>query len=227
MKITCFSDTHSIVNIKDICPKKTDVLICAGDIMGYSDNEDQLEEVLLQMSKIKATHKLFVPGNHDMPFDTAIKHSYIYKSLNIKAMALLKKYNIIFLHNKIVTIDGIKFGGTATQPAFCNWYFNEKNNAIRYKTFMKLKNVDVLITHCPPQHILDQNQFGSHCGDMALLYVLNNFKNLKYHIFGHIHQGRGTRKILGITFINCSVLDDIYKNPVKAITFKYKEKSNG
>ena len=215
MKITAFSDTHSLLDIRDICPKKTDILICAGDVMGHSNNFSQFELAVKQMSIIKAEHKLFVSGNHDGVTDKNGDLSMMYP----QAISLLKKYNITFLHNKIVTIDGIKFGGSSIQPFFNNWYHNEKCNEIRYKSFMKLKSVDVLITHCPPHNILDQNQFGEHCGDVMLSKALKSFTNLRYSIFGHIHINNTKENLIkknNVTYINCSICDELYR-PINSV----------
>eukprot|EP00494_Astrolonche_serrata_P020690 UN20918 len=61
-------------------------------------------------------------------------------------------------------------------------------------------DIDILLTHCPPENML----CGTNVGDPLLAEILVNFKNLKYHIFGHDHSGTGIIQKNGVTHINAA-----------------------
>jgi Icc-related predicted phosphoesterase len=65
------------------------------------------------------------------------------------------------------------------------------------------QDVDILVTHSPPFGILDTSAKGRHGGSKALREVTLSRKP-KFHIFGHIHEGRGMEIINGIKFLNVS-----------------------
>lgn len=50
-------------------------------------------------------------------------------------------------------------------------------------------NIDILMTHMPPKHILDKTSSGKHWGSSSLREkVLKEIKP-KVHVFGHVHEG--------------------------------------
>lgn len=64
-------------------------------------------------------------------------------------------------------------------------------------------DVDVLITHGPPDGILDRNRTGSCCGCRELLYRVLEVKP-RLHVFGHIHEAAGQTEIDGTRFVNAA-----------------------
>ncbi len=72
-------------------------------------------------------------------------------------------------------------------------------------------NIDILITHAPPFGILDNTTDNLRSGSKTLLKRVNELKELKYHIFGHIHESYGTKNINGKTFMNVSLLNERYQ----------------
>lgn len=84
------------------------------------------------------------------------------------------------------------------------------------KLFSKNNTKTILVTHAPPYEILDQvkeeyrkyavGTYGKkakdgHIGSTAFQKINKTFKP-ELHIFGHIHEGKGTQRIGGTTFIN-------------------------
>ena len=82
------------------------------------------------------------------------------------------------------------------------------------------EDVDILITHGPPKSILD---FSLHqrenCGSKSLLNKVLELRP-KYHIFGHIHESRGTLTNY-TTFINCSQVNHRFQTAHKPYYFEY------
>ena len=80
------------------------------------------------------------------------------------------------------------------------------------------EDVDILITHGPPEGFGDKTQGGQNVGCADLLKAVQNIKP-KYHVFGHIHEDVGIFKNDHTTFINASVLNLAYQlvNPPRQI----------
>lgn len=197
MKIVALSDTHR--QHWDIIVPKGDVLVYAGD--AEIDSPIALYDFVEWMSALPHKHKIYVPGNHD-------RHN---EAESLISSRLFEEKGIRYLNGtySITLPNKLKIAGTAMQPYFNNWAFNEPQSKVRRSHFDSIeRDIDLLITHCPPFGILDKNDHGQNCGDPALSRSITEkpFFNLKYHIFGHIHNSQG---IDGI-YVNCSVLDDCY-----------------
>ncbi len=61
--------------------------------------------------------------------------------------------------------------------------------------------MDILVTHCPPFGILDKANSNKNGGSKAL-QAISAHRKPKYHIFGHIHEGKGIQKIGQTLYIN-------------------------
>lgn len=72
------------------------------------------------------------------------------------------------------------------------------------------KDIDILVTHCPPFGILDISKHGNYnTGCKALLKAVNEIRP-KLHIFGHIHESFG-HSFKGQThFYNVGFVDENY-----------------
>jgi Icc-related predicted phosphoesterase len=75
--------------------------------------------------------------------------------------------------------------------------FRSKGNASKIWSSIPL-DTEILITHIPPYGILDGKE-----GCSSLLERVKEVKP-RFHIFGHIHQWNGFKKMEETTFINCS-----------------------
>lgn len=64
---------------------------------------------------------------------------------------------------------------------------------------------ELLITHSPPNDILDRARSGRHFGIPSLANkLLFGYNEVRYHFFGHIHESRGTLTEAGIFFSNAA-----------------------
>lgn len=204
IKICHVSDTH----LRAFNPEPADILIHSGDALNYG-NLNELIKFRDQLQPIHQNYKhiIFVPGNHDWPFEEDYS----------LASGILKEFipNLHVLHNEIVELEGLKFYGTADQPEFCNWAFNRPPHEL-VESYAKIPDdIDVLITHCPPKGILDYvinkwNPVSKNVGSQELAYNLPRLKKLKAHCFGHIHFSRGLDKINDIWYSNGAMVDEQY-----------------
>lgn len=201
MKLVHISDTH--LQLLPELPEG-DILIHSGDALNYG-NIKELFEFEKQLKEIhsKFKHIIFVPGNHDRIFEAQFENAEnILKSIP----------NLIILHNKAIELEGIKFYGTADQPAFCNWAFNVRDNLELYERYLKIpEDTNVLITHCPPEGILDRTMCGEKVGSRALKLALSRLTKLKAHLFGHIHYSNGLDYINEVWYSNSAICGENYQ----------------
>lgn len=202
-RIVLLSDTHNCN--EQISVPDGDVLIHAGD----ATNRGQIDEIAAfdeWFSGLPHEHKIFVAGNHDWLFEKSPKY----------AQSLLAK-NIIYLQDSAVEIDGLKFYGSPWQPHFFDWAFNlNRGGELAEKWKLIPDDVDVLITHGPPNGILDAVSRGAFventgCEELRTrIEEIAAFGKLKIHAFGHIHCGYGEAEKFGIRFVNASNCDEDY-----------------
>lgn len=212
MKIVAISDTHN--RHRNIKLPEGDIIVHSGDATGRGTHSE-VQHFLDWYSKLDYKHKIFVPGNHDMLFES--------DPALTKQMCVER--GIILLNDSGIEIDGLKFWGSAVSPWFHNWAFNRRRtqeDATRFgdkwiKEHWDLipEGTDVLITHGPPYKILDQltyvdgtlkNEFVG-CED--LLAAIQRVKP-GVHIFGHIHCGYGEKHVDGTSFYNAAICDETY-----------------
>lgn len=204
VKLVHISDTH----LRDLNVEDGDILIHSGDALNAGSFEELIKfKEQLMAIKDKYKHIIFVPGNHDFIFEDSFFTACVFLQQDID--------NLIILNNTSVEIEGIKFYGTPDQPFFYDWAFNKLPDELK-KSYANIpEDTQVLITHCPPKGILDYvcNQFnpnGSNVGSMELLQELPRLKQLKMHMFGHIHYSYGVKLLDGVQYSNGAICDERY-----------------
>lgn len=205
MRIVAISDTHGMH--RDIIVPEGDLLIVAGDITG----RDSLEEIYDfndWLYELPFNYKTVVGGNHDGCIEKAgCELSSIYLS------------DAIYLENNFCTIEHkgkkYKIWGSPFTPRFLDWHFMEDRGEKISKIWQQIpEDTDILVTHGPAWGILDEVRPAwkrGHLGCEELAKRIKELKNLKYHIFGHIHDGYGNKKEGKTTFVNCSICTEDYE----------------
>lgn len=181
MKIAIISDTHnkhSKLNIPEV-----DCIIHTGDFTSsILNNREEMNSFLDWFAKLNIKYKILVPGNHELNFE------YLYKTNN-----LLIDKSIICLIDKSIKIEGIKFYGTPWSETFEDWGFFKTDKEMKEILEKIDKDTDILITHTPQFGILDLTDELDNVGSKLLKEKIKSL-NLKYHVFGHIHEDRGEMK---------------------------------
>jgi Icc-related predicted phosphoesterase len=170
-RIDAFADTHGR-HREYHChhEQAADILVCAGDVCD-AGNEAQLRDFFTWFAAQPAKHKLFVPGNHDLPFDIAPEYAARYIP-----------DGVIFIENGGVILDGVHFYVLPVR-----WLMHEPLHLPQ--------NVDVLVTHGAPLYILDENgRWGC-----PILRGLVEKSQPKIHIFGHAHNDGQKHVVFGNT----------------------------
>ena len=156
VRIVHISDTHMLhKEVQHLIPEG-DILVHSGNFGNYSflshlkraiDYRKEIQEMNEFFSSLPHKHKIFVPGNHEMPFE------YFASS---KTETVITE--AIYLQDKSINVEGITFYGSP-------WSLKRPKKHARGFTAGKKKiwdywakipkDTDVLVTHSPPEGILD------------------------------------------------------------------------
>lgn len=208
MKIVLISDTHSKHKRLGELPEG-DMIIHAGDVSGRGYFKE-VEAFCEWYRNLNFKYKILIAGNHDFYFEhndhSMIEHQL--KPIVVNPAVVTEGMPIIYLHDSMVEIEGIKIWGSPYTPEFYNWAFMKKRGKELEDHWKKIPyGMDIVITHGPPKGILDECP--EHVGDEDHLNRILEVRP-KYNVFGHIHEGYGIYKGIHTTFINASVLDREY-----------------
>lgn len=175
----------------------------SGDIVpldlqtSFKDSFNWINTIFLPwLNNQPAKYKIFIAGNHDFCFQ------------DIDDLCTPK--GIYYLRDESLELCGINFYGSPWTPWFWDWAFNfpryDSDGAIAKDKWSKIPdNTNILITHGPPYNILDKNAGGQKCGCPYLRSRIEKLKNLKLHLWGHIHES----------------FDNIFNNNVLCINASY------
>lgn len=152
----------------------------------------EVEEFNKWLGTLPYEHKIVIAGNHDFCFE------------HTPALARQTLTNATYLQDESVEILGLKFYGSPWQPWFYDWAFNLKRGKALADVWAQIPlNTDVLITHGPPYGILDATRRGEQVGCQDLTSRVQSL-NVKFHCFGHIHEGYGMVTEGRTQFVNAS-----------------------
>lgn len=200
VRIFCVSDTHE--QYPSGLPE-CDILVHAGDAT-LAGSWAALKDLNSWFRHQKAAHKVFIPGNHDLLFESQPEF----------ARHLLSD-PVVLIH-EATTIMGLKFFGSPWTPIFHDWAFNYKPDRASALWDAIPSDTDVLLTHGPPAGILDLTATGQQVGCVILRNRVEAIKP-RLHVFGHIHECGSTLSRSGeTTFINAAVLSrrhELMANP--------------
>jgi len=194
MKICAISDTHG--NHRQLQIPACDLIIFAGDFSNFGE-----ERIVVDFNSWAATLSapmIAIAGNHDKTLET---NPHVMESF---------LGNVTYLRDSIVDFQGLKIYGSPMSPKVGNWAFGYRIGEEAKRCWQKVPDdIDILVTHGPPEGILDKGYLGDIFGCPFLLARVRELRtkgNLRAHFFGHIHEARGTYKDhLGLQYINASI----------------------
>ncbi len=196
MRFVVLSDTHGFHSKLQV--PDGDVLLFAGDF-GQRGVEPELLSFNRFLEGLPHRHKIVIAGNHDFCFESEPERS---KDLLSAAT---------YLCDEAVEVEGHKVYGAPWQPRFCDWAFNlPRGPELAEKWALIPADTDILLTHGPPEGILDRTFDGRHVGCADLHARLRQLK-VKVHLFGHIHESYGTSESDGTVFYNASIWNHFHR----------------
>lgn len=189
MRIVCVSDTHA--RHRKTVVTDGDILIHAGDLTREGDLPD-VEDFDRWLGTLPHRHKVVIAGNHDFCFQEK------------PAQARARITNAVYLEDSAVEVLGVKIYGSPWQPFYGGWAFNLHRGPDLAAVWEKIPDdTNILVTHGPPEGILDRNRWGDPCGCRDLLGRLMELRP-RLHVFGHIHEAAGRLDTLYTTFVNAA-----------------------
>merc|ERR1711991_858771 len=106
-------------------------------------------------------------------------------------------------------------------PKYRHWAFMKKENEL-YNHFIKIPyGLDFLLTHGPPEEILDYH-LGRRLGSSSLRYQVD-LKKPKIHAFGHIHESSGIKETESTIFINSALFRNYLGKKIGPISLTLEE----
>lgn len=178
MRLVMISDTHG--RHEELALPEGDCLIHAGDFSsGWHPQET--EAFLQWFAEQPHRHKLLIAGNHDRCFE-----------IRPDQIRLLLPDGVVYMQDSGCDLEGIRVWGSPWTPRFFDFSFMLTRGEALAERWRRIPNdVELLITHGPPQGMADRTSTGVHAGCEALQQRLQQLPQLRLHIFGHIHEGYG------------------------------------
>ncbi len=201
MKLICISDTHG--DHDQVQLPDGDVLIHAGDVTGHG-TERETQQFMQWLGSQMHPHKICIAGNHDTFMEAEPETT----------RRFAQESGVILLNDSGCEVEGVSFWGSPITPRFFTWSFMRDPGApIEAHWDLIPSHTDVLITHGPPYGILDQVRRGEfakeHAGCTSLLEAIRRVQPA-VHLFGHIHEEHGAKKVAGVAHFNVSTMNDGY-----------------
>ncbi len=203
MRIVAISDTHSLHD--QIIMPDGDILIHAGDCT-LDGKIVEAESFLKWFSGQPHATKIFVPGNHDEPFAEPRVLGWLRKTFPTVNILIDQE-----LYHNGMRIYGVPWlPGIASEPE--HFWIRANSTPLREKWDAIPDDTALLITHGPPYNILDKNESGQYIGDPLLAHRLHDLKDLRLHIFGHVHRSYGTIETNDRLYVNAATCDSEYRS---------------
>jgi len=195
-----------------------DTIIHAGDVSADGD-PDEVTDFINWFDALNYKNKILIAGNHDWHLE---RHAE-------QMSRELASSSIHYLLDSGVELNGIRFWGSPITPEYFDWAFQRRQgDEIAVHWDLIPDDTDVLITHGPPYGIMDKvpelDGTLSHAGCSRLLRRIQQVQP-ELHIFGHIHEGYGERKIDSTRFFNVSSMNADYQIQNPPVVLHYSGKS--
>jgi predicted phosphohydrolase len=195
-RFVCLSDTHN--HHRSLTVPDGDVLVHAGDFT-MNGTRGEVEEFADWLEALPHPRKVLVAGNHDR----------LFQERPDEARALVHFAD--YLEDGPLEFDGLRLWGSPWQPEFGGWAFGRPAGAAMADVWDAVEGrVDVLVTHVPPRGSMDRIHNGVDIGCAALTAALPRIAP-KLHVFGHVHESRGTRMSDGRLSVNAATCDHRYR----------------
>lgn len=220
MRIWHISDTHGLHDQLTV-PDGIDIVIHSGDTTNTRnmvENSVELWPFIEWFRALPIKHKVLVAGNHDSAIDgRMVTHEDFYG------------WQINYLENNWLEIEGFKIWGSPVTPSFNDWCFMMARHKIHRVWDTIPDDTDIVVTHGPPQGILDltenRDRTLEQVGCKSLTKKIAQLQP-KLHCFGHVHD---FKEIKNSGLLKFSGQTTMYSNAACVVDAKFHEglKYNG
>ncbi|CAJ0539002.1 Ff.00g068330.m01.CDS01 [Fusarium sp. VM40] len=205
------SDTHGSEDFRTPLDP-ADVAIHCGDLTQES-KLDEFQETLRFLKQLDASLKLVIAGNHDFTLDTPVFERKIAEAGPLEQTLVDQEYGVFGQARRLLddaADDGIVFldegvhhfdlANGAHLTVFASPYTPSTNDsAFQYHPYLNDywdidPLADIVITHGPPQGILDMSFSNERLGCPGLFQEIARRKPLM-HCFGHVHEAWGAKLV--------------------------------
>ncbi|MEZ5939520.1 MAG: metallophosphoesterase [Hyphomonadaceae bacterium] len=182
MKIVVISDTHDrhedFALLEGGVPEG-DVLIHCGDMFQlYDPSGAQVRAIDDWFGRQKFERIFCTGGNHDLALEAAVRSGRP------------PFRNAEYLQDRLVEHGGRTFYGAPWTPKLRTHAFYLSDDDMARRWALIPQEVDVLITHPPPQGVLDLSSRGRSHGCAELTGAIAT-RRIGVHCFGHVHASHG------------------------------------
>lgn len=208
------SDTHGVeIGREEKSSHYADVAIHCGDLTEESKLEEYRATLRLLMD-IQAPLKLVIAGNHDFTMDITVFREKVAHARPALDPDLVRKVygafgearqlfedvrsaGIIFLEegSHLFTLENgaaLAVYASPYTPSFGDWGF--QYHPSQGHNFEIPKGVDLVVTHGPPEGIMDYTESKQRAGCPDLFRAIAQARP-RVHCFGHIHEGWGAKMV--------------------------------
>ena len=195
MIVDCVSDMHGAIPELE----GGDLLIVAGDLTGIDAPEEYLT-YSQWLSEQRYERIVWIAGNHDGRLANDKLMREIKSSEFFPTSQYAKK--IEYLMDSGTEYKGLKIWGSPWTPTFQDWHFmKDRGNEIKaiWDKIPLIRPTDCVILLFPC--LLGVKNLED------LKNKINNLNELKLHVFGHIHECYGIKKLQKTTFVNASMMN--------------------
>ena len=196
MRIVVISDTH-MLHERLVVPDG-DLLIHCGDFSNEPISSEY-DEFFGWFAGQPHQHKVLVAGNHD--------------ELMQQFPGMMRKripQGIVYLEDSATKIGGLQIFGSPWTPgvSYVAFTYGHKHDGPHVPQWSMIPAfTDIVVTHGPPQGILDTNYAAKHIGDAGLLARVTAIRP-RAHLFGHVHDSNGRVERDGTIYVNAAIGDD-------------------
>lgn len=190
IRTVCVADTHS----REVTVPPGDLLIHAGDLT-RSGQVAELQAAIAWLNSHPHKYKIAIGGNADLPLDIKLN----------PAADKIDWGDVIYRCGSSVSLKfDMDHDTTRTLVVYGNPYVPrcgaDGEEAFQYELDEDYwrdaipSDADVVVTHTPPKHILDQWD-GNPEGCPSLYREIQRISP-KLHVFGHVHPGYGRELVI-------------------------------
>ncbi|KZP23707.1 Metallo-dependent phosphatase [Athelia psychrophila] len=205
-RFVCISDTHSITKFN---MPPGDVLLHAGDLSSWGEPK-HLNKTLEWLKTLDYPTKIIIAGNHDLCLDESWRGGAEGLSSEMidtgKAMVRSEAMRDAGIHYleyeslRFTTAAGREWSvyGSPAAPHYARGAFQYTDPKEAEEIYWRIPDdCEIVLTHTPPQGVLDLTRRGKHAGCSILAARMAQLNACRLHVFGHIHEGHGSLEEVG------------------------------